>query len=181
MPSRRKPPSSEGSSKKNPEGRLKNTSSRRRLKMNFDDDGKLLSKDVIIEPPSIPEPTEQETTIYAAIDSSFKLGDDAAKAIARFERDVVFPRYRANDESEEEFRRDEMETVCYHLGRLHMIKTILPLYGLQEYEREILHHFVDKAFGGAGKGPKSIVAGPGVFRGDDSAYLERMAMTRDND
>ena len=178
MASRRKTPSN-GSSKKTP--RLKSTSSRRRLKMNFDDDGKLVDKDVIIEPPKIPEPTEQEKNLYSAIEAAFQLGDDAAKAIARFERDVVYPRYRANDESEEEFRRDDMETVCYHLGRLHMIKAILPLYGLEAYEREILAHFVDKAFGSLGKGPSKIVDGKSLFRGDDDAYLQHMAMTRDTD
>lgn len=163
-------------------GRFKNNSSRRRLRMNFDDEGKLVDKDVIIEPPKIPEPTEQEKKLYEAIEEAFQLGDDAAKAIARFERDVVFPRYRLNDEAEEEFRRDEMETVCYHLGRLHMIKTVLPLYDLEAYERDILTHFVDKAFGsGIGKRPSKIMEGPQVFRGDDAAYLERMAMTRDND
>lgn len=155
------------------------TSSRRRLKMNFDDDGKLLDREVIIEPPEIPDPTEQEKKIYGALEESFRLGDDAAKAIARFEKEVVLPRYRTNDESDEEFRKEEMEKTCYHLGRLHMIKTILPLYGLEAYEKEILHHFVDKAFG---TGPTGNNTRPTkVFHGTDEQYLERLVMTTDND
>lgn len=155
------------------------TTSRRRLKMNFDDDGRLLDREVIIEPPEIPNPTEKEKEIYAALNDSFVLGDDAAKAIARFEKDVMLPRYRANDESEEEFGKEEMEVICFHLGRLHMIKAILPLYGLEAYEGEILHHFVNKAFG-TGRNPDSGRPQK-VFRGNDSQYLERLAMTTDNE
>jgi hypothetical protein len=146
--------------------------------MQFDDDGKMVDRKVIIEPPEIPDPTEQEKKLYAALNESFALGDDAARAIARFEKDVVLPRYRANDESEEEFRKDEMESICYHLGRLNMIKAMLPLYGLEAYEKEILSHFVDKAFG---SGERRNPPAPRVFKGNDEKYLEHLAMTRDNE
>ena len=176
------------------------SSSRRRLKMRFDEeDGRLLDREVVIEPPEIPDPSEQEKKIYDALNSSFVLGDDAARAIARFERDVVLPRYRANDESEEEFRKEEMEMTCYHMGHLHMIKTLLPFYGLVDYEREIMGHFVEKAFGKEGgnsgnnrptsflhhqsspHNPPSPSPFQKVFRGDDEQYLEHLAMTTDND
>lgn len=156
---------------------------RRRLRMQYDDDGMLVDRHVIIEPPEIPDPTEQEKSIYGALGESFVLGDDAAKAIARFEKDVVMPRYRTNDESEEEFRKEEMEMICQHLGRLHMIKTILPFYGLEAYEKEIMSYFVDKAFGIEGSPRVSRNNRPStqVFHGNDEQYLEHMAMTRDND
>ena len=146
------------------------STSRRRIKFDTDSDGKLINTEVDIIP-DIPDPTDKETEVIDVMKKSFLLSDDVARGLARFERDIIFPRYRANGESEEEFPKEELENICHPLGRLHAIKNILPVYGLEEYEKEIMTHFIDRAFRKIPHPPRET-----VFRGDDESYLSHVTM-----
>jgi len=157
-----------------PRHRASSGTSRRRLRFKTDEEGNATGQVAEIADAPIQEPTEQELAIYKVINDSFVLGDDAARAVARFERDVVFPRYRENNESEEEFRKEEMDAVMGRLQHIHTIKAILPLFGLEKYEAQIVGHFIDQAFGSSSSGKPST-----VFRGDDESYLAHKTMTTD--
>jgi len=151
------------------------TTSRRRIRPRYDDDGKLLSTDIETEAPPIPEPTEQEKKISAVIEKSFEMGDDAAKSISRFEKNTLLQRYRENELSEEEFNVEAFNNLCGELANLQMVKNLLPLFELERYESDILVHFINKAFGA----PRTTPGGedtPRVFRGDDEAALAFQAL-----
>lgn len=147
--------------------------SRRRLRMDFLDSGRMSG--TTEEDAELPDPTEQELKVLEVMSSSLTLGDDVARAAARFLRDSLLPRMREGDEQPEEFDLDEFQTTCDHLVRLRVIKAMLPLFGLEQYEREVMMHFIDKAFQGT---PSGAPPRPRVFRGDDEQFMDHMARTQ---
>ena len=156
------------------------TTSRRRIRRRLDDEGRPVNSTVEIEPPVLPDPTEQEKQIRNVIQKSFEIGDDAAKAVARFEAEVTFPRYRENDLSEEEFGTEEFSGICERLSQLKMVKELLPLFGLGDYEKEILYLLIDKAFGRT-KSFSNEGFPSKVFKGDDEALLDYQAKTSEKE
>ena len=153
--------------------RKKKSSSRRRLRMEFADSGRLSG--TTEESTELPEPTEQELKVLEVMSTSLTLGDDIARAAARFLRDSLMPRMREGDEQPEEFDLDEFQTACDHLVRLRVIRSMLPLFGLEKYEREILAHFIDKAFNSK---PSSSKKTSTVFHGDDEQFMDHMTRTQ---
>jgi hypothetical protein len=147
------------------------TSRRRRIHLDFGDSGTLRKSVEKVE--DLPEPTEQEKEVLKVMESSLVLGDDVARAAARFLRDELIPRLRENDEQPEEFDVDEFQSVCDHLMRIHVVQKMIHLFGLGEYEREILVHFIGKAFKGK---PPSVPKT--VFPGDDENFMDHMARTQ---
>ena len=175
-------PMSDSFSKDTTNNKVNASTSRRRIKIRLNKEGRPVDSTVEAEPPVIPDPpTEQELRISKVVSSSFELGDDAAKAIARFEADVLLARYRDNDMSEEEFDSEEFGVICGKLAHLKMIKGLLPIFELEDFERDILEHFISEAFGKKEDSPPSrisrIIPSKRVFKGDDEALLDYQAKT----
>lgn len=156
-----------------PSKRKASSTSRRRLRMEFADSGRLSG--TTEESTELPEPTEQELKVLEVMSTSLTLGDDVARAAARFLRDSLMPRLREGDEQPEEFDLDEFQAMCDHLVHLRVIRSMLPLFGLEKYEQAIMYHFIDKAFqvkSSSGKPART------VFHGDDEQFMDHMTRTQ---
>ena len=123
----------------------------------------------------IPEPSKREAEFLEVLKDEFGQADDLAKAVSRFESEVLQPRYPEGEMSPEEFGVTHFHRLCDDLGQLTLTRKMIRLYGLEDYEKEIMALLIEQIFRSAPARPKHGA----VFSGTDEQLLEYQ--TRESD